>query len=330
MPKLTAIIPTYNRAETLSRAVDSVLDQTFEDIEVLVVDDGSTDETQELLGSYSDQRVRVVTHETNRGANVARNTGIENARGEYVAFLDSDDEWRPAKVAKQLGALDDRGSDWVAAYCDTEVRVPGTSGRLRTLAASLLARADDEPRMEGGERLVGEILAGNVHPGAGSTLLVRTDVAREVGGFDETLDRFQDPEFVLRVLDEGKVAYVDEPLVVRLETGTPSAETVAEADEQYLQKHAGAVKAFERRGYDIRGRHHLILAKLYFEEGRFYRGAVHARRATVPPRHCPGLLWAVVAGSARTDRNSLALAAGAVGLAVALLTVRGGSHARQT
>lgn len=328
MPKLTAIIPTYNRAKTLSRAVDSVLDQTFEDLEVLVVDDGSTDETQELLDSYSDPRIRVITHETNRGANVARNTGIENARGEYVAFLDSDDEWCPAKVAKQLAALDDRGSDWVATYCDTEVRVPGISGRFRTLAANVLSHADGEPRMEGGEQLVGEILAGNVHPGAGSTLLVRTDVAREVGGFDETLDRFQDPEFVLRLLDEGKVAYVDEPLVVRLETGAPAAETVAEANDRYLRKYAGAVEKFERQGYDIRGRHHLILAKLHFEEGRFYRGAIHARRATVPPRHCPGLLWAIVAGSARTDRNSLALAACAVGLAVAALVIRGGSHGR--
>ncbi|WP_323191217.1 glycosyltransferase family 2 protein [Halostella sp. PRR32] len=328
MPKVTVIIPTYNRAETLPRAVDSALDQTFEDLEVLVVDDGSTDETRELLDSYSDPRVRTIAHETNRGANVARNTGIENARGEYVAFLDSDDEWYPGKVSRQLTALDAKGSDWIAAYCDTEIRTSGSSGRLRSLAAGVLARADVDPRMEGGEQLVGEILAGNVHPGAGSTLLVRTDVAREIGGFDETLDRFQDPEFVLQILDEGKVAYVDEPLVVRLETGTPAAETVAAADERYLRKNADAVETFERRGYDIMGRHHLILAKRYFEDGQFYHGTNHARRATVPPRHCPGLLWAVIAGVGRQDRKSLAIAASAVGLVVAAVAIRGSSNGR--
>jgi len=309
MPRVTAIIPTYNRAETLPRAVDSVLDQTFEDVEVLVVDDGSTDSTREVLDSYADSRVRTVVHETNRGANVARNTGIENARGEYVALLDSDDQWHPEKIEKQLSVLDDRGEDWVAAYCDTEVSVPGRSGRLETLAADVLSRADDRPTVEGGEDLVGEILAGHVHPGAGSTLLVRTAVARDVGGFDETLARFQDPEFVVRVLSAGKLAYVDEPLVTRLETGTPSAESVERADRQYLQKHADAVDEFERRGYDIRGRHRLILAKHYLRQGRLYRGALHARRATVPPRHVPGLLQSVAAGVAGSHRRSLAVGA---------------------
>ncbi len=308
MPRVSVIIPTYNRATTLPRAIDSALEQTVEDLEVVVVDDGSTDETASVLAGYDDPRVRVVTHETNRGANVARNTGIEHARGEYVAFLDSDDEWRPTKLENQLAVLDRRSSEWVAAYCDFTIDVTGTTGRFQQLVAGVLARADDETTREGGDELVGEILADTVHPGAGSTLLVRRDVAREVGGFDETLDRFQDPEFVLRILEAGKLAYVDEPLVVREETGSPPADVVRAADEQYLSTYEDTVDRLEAAGYEIRSSHELVLAKHYLAEGRHLRGAWHLRKAAVPPRHYPGLLWAAGTGVRRRPIPVVAVA----------------------
>ncbi|MFW6000720.1 MAG: glycosyltransferase family 2 protein, partial [Halorubrum sp.] len=247
-PRVSVIVPTYDRATTLPRAIDSALEQTVDDLEVVVVDDGSTDDTASVLASYDDPRVRPIVHATNRGANVARNTGLEHARGEYVAFLDSDDAWRPTKLERQFDALEGRSEEWVGAYCDTEFDLSGTGGRLRGAVATLLARGDERPTTEGGEALMAEILADAVQPGAGSTLLVRTDVAREAGGFDEELDRFQDPEFCLRVLERGKLAYVDEPLVVREETGHPPADVVREADRRYLAKHADAVERFEAAG----------------------------------------------------------------------------------
>lgn len=316
MALVSVIIPTYNREETVSRAIDSVLEQTHDDLEVLVVDDGSTDGTVAVLESYDDDRVRPIYHETNQGANVARNTGIEHARGRYVAFLDSDDEWRPEKLEAQLEVLEKRSAEWVAAYCGFAFELTSASDRFRGLAASVLSQADDRPRMEGGEELVGEILADNVHTGAGSTLIVRTDVAREVGGFDETLDRFQDPEFVLRILEVGKLAYVDEPLVVREETGTPPADTIRRADEQYLSLYAEEVDRFEDEGYEIRSSHHLVLAKSYFSEGRPARGCWHLLRAGPELRHLPGVLWSAVSGARR--RPFPFLATGFV-LAVALI-----------
>ncbi|SEQ54984.1 glycosyltransferase family 2 protein [Natrinema salaciae] len=299
MTRVSVIIPTYNRAATLPRAIDSALEQTIDDLEVVVVDDGSTDDTESVLAAYDDPRVRPVLHATNQGANVARNTGLEHARGEYVAFLDSDDEWHPEKLERQLAALTDRSSDWVGAYCDSTYDLSGASGALRSTAASVLARADDEPTRSGGEELVGEILADNVQPGAGSTLLVRTAVARAAGGFDEELDRFQDPEFCLRVLEQGKLVYVDEELVRREDTGHPPADVVANASEQYLSAYEDEVERFENEGYEIRSSHALILAKRYFAEGRFLRGAWHFRRAAASPRTLPGVCWVAGTGVRR-------------------------------
>ena len=92
-PTVTIIIPTYNRAHLLGRAIRSVLTQTFHNWELIVVDDASTDNTKEVAYSFQDPRIHYLCHETNRGGPAARNTGIREARGLYIAFLDSDDEW---------------------------------------------------------------------------------------------------------------------------------------------------------------------------------------------------------------------------------------------
>ena len=304
MPRVSVVIPTYNRVDVLPRAIESVLSQSESDLELLIVDDGSTDDTQEFLSSYEDPRVRSVVHGTNRGANVARNTGIQEATGTYIAFLDSDDEWHPRKLERQLGVLESRSEEWVAAYCDYDIRVAGTGGRVEMLGARVLARGKPSSPQEGGEELMGAILADDVQPGAGSTLLVRTDIARKIGGFDESLDRFQDPEFVLRILREGNVAYVDEPLVTRYDTGSPDPGIVEHADEQYLEIYADQIDYLEDHGYDIRGSHKLVLAKAHLADGRFASGMIHLRDASVAPRHYPGLVWAA-GGGARRRPNSV-------------------------
>lgn len=322
MPLVSVVVPTYNRAETLPRAIDSALAQTVDDLEIVVVDDGSTDRTQEILEGYGTDRLRTITHETNRGANIARNTGIEHAEGEYVAFLDSDDEWRPTKLERQLELLEGRSNEWVAAYCDFTVETPGSAGSLLSLAARVLALADDEGRMEGGEELLGDILADNIHPGAGSTLLVRTDVVREIGGFDEDLERFQDPEIVVRILGEGKIAYVDEPLVVRYETGNPSAELVERASRQYLAAYEEEVDRLEAEGYEIRESHELVIAKHYFADGKPLRALSHLRAASVSPRHYPGVAWTAGAGLRRRPLPLIALALSVVALVALGRSVR--------
>jgi glycosyltransferase involved in cell wall biosynthesis len=107
-PKVSVIIPTYNREEAVCRAVDSVLEQKFIDFECIIVDDGSTDNTSEKLAEYSDSRLKVLLQE-NRGVSAARNFGIANSCGRFIALLDSDDEWLADKLAKQVPFMEEGG-----------------------------------------------------------------------------------------------------------------------------------------------------------------------------------------------------------------------------
>jgi glycosyltransferase involved in cell wall biosynthesis len=102
MPEVSVVVPTYNRAHLLARAIQSVLTQTFADLELIIVDDCSIDNTREILRSWSDKRVRTIRHDKNRGAPAARNTGIFNAQGRFIAFLDSDNELLPRKLERQV------------------------------------------------------------------------------------------------------------------------------------------------------------------------------------------------------------------------------------
>ena len=101
-PTVSVILPTYNRADTLGSAIESVLRQTFDSFELLIVDDGSTDGTGSVLQRITDPRVQVIRNPVNRGVSAARNAGIAEARAPFLAFQDSDDAWRPQKLERQL------------------------------------------------------------------------------------------------------------------------------------------------------------------------------------------------------------------------------------
>ncbi|WP_435362194.1 glycosyltransferase family 2 protein [Haloarchaeobius sp. DFWS5] len=334
MPKVSVVIPTYNRADSVTRAIDSVLTQTVDDVECIVVDDASTDDTQAVLEQYEDeQRVRTLLHEVNQGGNAARNTGLDAAEGEYVALLDSDDEWKPRKLERQLERLENEDEDWVAAYCDWEYQLGDASGSVKRRIADLLATLDDGdyPTEGGKEVLVEEILADRLHTGAGSTLIVKTDVAREVDGFDEELDRFQDTEFALRVVMAGKLAHVREPLMIRHDTGSPSADTYKEANEHLLSKYGETVERLEAEGADIRGQRRLFVTKHYLSEGRPVQSLTHLATATFGPRDFPGLLAAAARGASQRKRGTAvtlgALALGTVVLAYTVTRGRGENRA---
>jgi len=104
-PLITVLIPAFNAASTIERALDSVLAQTYDDYEIIVVDDGSRDATSEIVAGYDNDRIRLLRLASNQGASSAVNEGLAAARGELVAFLDADDEWLPTKLAKQVEAL---------------------------------------------------------------------------------------------------------------------------------------------------------------------------------------------------------------------------------
>ncbi len=113
--KISIVMPTFNRASTISRAINSIINQDYSNFELLIVDDGSTDNTKEIVDSFDDKRIKYI-FQKNSGACKARNTGINKSSGEYIAFLDSDDEWDELKLMKQICFLKEKKAD--ATFCN--------------------------------------------------------------------------------------------------------------------------------------------------------------------------------------------------------------------
>jgi glycosyltransferase involved in cell wall biosynthesis len=210
-PRVSVVIPTYNRADKVRGAIESVLAQTFSDLEVIVVDDGSSDDTRQVLSGAFDDRIRYYA-QTNQGASVARNKGIEKARGEWIAFLDSDDLWEREKLEWQLKALEGFGSQCGACYTDVRLfNHPETR--------TLFQMAEDNYRHEGTMGVTTDALRLLVKPGGAgmvvclSSFLARVDVVRRTGGFDPSLLYSQDSEFIFRSALLTGFCYVNRPLV---------------------------------------------------------------------------------------------------------------------
>jgi glycosyltransferase involved in cell wall biosynthesis len=210
-PKVSVVIPTYNRAATVSRAIESVLAQTVTDLEVIVVDDGSSDDTGKALGEMFGDRIRYYA-QTNQGASVARNRGVEEARGEWIAFLDSDDLWERNKLEWQFKALEQFGPR--CGGCYTDVRFFNHS-ETRTM----FQLVGNEFRHEGTMGAKPDVLERLVRPGGAgmvvclSSLIARADVVRKTGGFDPKLLYSQDSEFMFRLALLTGFCYVNLPLV---------------------------------------------------------------------------------------------------------------------
>ena len=199
-PRVSVIVTTHNRATMLPRAVRSVLVQTYEDYELIIVDDCSTDDTPEVTRTFTDPRVRVIRHPDNRGHPAAVNTGIRLARGEYVAFLDDDDQWLEAKLARQVEAADaDPRVGLVYTWTD---HFDAASGARRPRGRGVIS----------GD--ISQDVVGWDLPAGTPTYLVRADAARQLGGFDETLTVCYDWDFMTRLSMCWHVAVVPEVLLL--------------------------------------------------------------------------------------------------------------------
>lgn len=201
-PMVSVIIPTYKRPLTLSRAIDSVLASTWKNLEVIVVDDNNEGdqyriETEILLQKYLQNYSNVIyiKHTSNKNGSAARNTGFKESHGQFVMFLDDDDEFYPEKVEDQVRFMMTHDDTWGACYTKY---VDVKEGKIVSRGTESVS----------GSLLLQE-LSRNLYVHAGSNLMVRRSVVEELNGFDETFQRNQDVEFLVRLLRFYKLGYVD-------------------------------------------------------------------------------------------------------------------------
>ena len=274
--KISVVIPTHNREKFIVSAIESVMQQNYRNMEIIVVDDGSTDRTQEVLERFRDKVTYI--YQESSGAGAARNTGINYAEGEYIAFLDSDDFWLPRKIEQQL-----------ALFQDPKIGMVGCGERCIDLSGNTLFESLGRGLITFDELI---IRCANM-PGGTSGLIVRRCCFDEVGLFDQTLARSQDWDLMLRIAQRYKVSSIEEPGVVRrvhrlprpnasFETSLSCAQLVI---RRYTQQSELRCIALAWTDYDY--------AKAYLGTGRWlkafmltsrsyfrYRGLIQGRRCS--------------------------------------------------
>lgn len=236
--KVSVIIPTYKRPVFLSRAIDSVIKTKWGNLEIIVVDDNNEGdeyrkETEELMAKYLKKYpyIKYIKHRENKNGSVARNSGFRASTGDYIMFLDDDDEFFSNKIHAQVEFMEKRSAEWGACY----TRYYDVDDR-RVVAKGVENKE--------GDLLVDE-LARNLFVHAGSNLMVRRSVVEELNGFDESFLRNQDVEFLVRILKKYKLGFVD---VLGLAVHVHPRKYIIsyyELTKQYLEKFEPEIKALQ-------------------------------------------------------------------------------------
>ena len=231
MPKVSVIIPTYNRAEFLGCAIKSALNQTFKDIEIVVADDRSTDNTPELVRSFDDERIKYLFNEGNKGPSATRNTAILASEGEYIAFLDDDDEWLPDKLQRQVEFLDNSRPNICGVYTN-RLFIEKTTGKI----------ISDNPGTESleGNLLYQLLIKSPIHT---STVVIKKSCLNEIGLFDETISYMEDYDLWIRLSKNWDFQYISKPLTKAYVHG------IAHLSRNLEGQTAGKEKLLERYEY---------------------------------------------------------------------------------
>jgi glycosyltransferase involved in cell wall biosynthesis len=201
-PVVTVLIPTFNYAHYVRHSVESVARQSFGGFEIIVIDDGSSDQTQDVIASIECANLRYVRHEANRGLAAARNTGLALARGRYVALLDADDEMKRDNLARKVQVLEELGD---VALVHGAVEPMDGAGRP---LAYTKRKNNGEIRVQ---KLFPEVLHGD--PINGSSVIAKKEAIEDVGGFDASLEYGENWDLWIRLSRRFRFAYLPEPLV---------------------------------------------------------------------------------------------------------------------
>ena len=243
---VSVIIPTYSRPDYIIRSINSVLAQTYQNIEIIVVDDNGIGsiyqkETEKILLQHIEtKKVKYIAHPVNKGGSAARNTGLFASNGEYVTFLDDDDEMDPRKIEYQVNAIEQSGQPNVmAAYCSCVIKR--------------------------GDRIIHKAMAyksGNFHDdmlrkkfglGSGSNLLLKSDAAKKIEGYNESFLRRQDIEFTIRYFRHYDIIAVPEILLIKHNDSKPrrpKARDYIKIEEHFLSFFESDIKALKKEYAD--------------------------------------------------------------------------------
>ena len=256
-PLVSVIIPTYNRANLLKRAIKSVLDQTYKNLEIIIVDDGSTDNTKDIVKTFSDPRIQYIRLPENRGVSSARNMGIKKSRGDFIAFLDSDDEFLPEKLEKQSEIFRSLSKN---------------SGLIFT---NLWNLGKDKGLYVPKQIISGYILPSLSFPASifspPSTWMLRKNCIDQVGLFDEIMINLQDTDYFVRILQKFPIYFLNEALTVKhvyLTQGRRFSYRQFRGKERFLKKHFTKMK--KDRKY---------LSRFYYGVGKDFLNYGKANRA---------------------------------------------------
>ncbi len=284
-PAVSVIVPVFSRADTIGRALESVLSQTFSDYEIVVVDDGSTDDTCRIIEQIQTDRLTLIRHASNRGPAAARNTAINASRGRWIAFLDSDDAWRPEKLERQVAILDKAAANIAAC---------ATGFCLHRDGRAFEVNQDIPP-----DRFRRDILFGcTISPG--STLMVDRAAFDKIGLFDEQMLRLEDWDWLLRFSEQFNIAFDPAPLADiyqadptgRNSSGDPDA--VFDAIRRIEEKHLPRLPLAARKR-QLRSSLLVESAGVYYRRGQSLRaaGCVLASFLFFPMRNAAffSMLW---------------------------------------
>lgn len=241
-PRVSVILPTYNRARLIGRSIESVLQQSFADIELIVVDDGSTDATPEIIASIYDPRLRYIRLEKNGGVSAARNEGIRAARGEYLAFNDSDDCWLPGKLAAQVELMQKLASDFGLIISGVQRSEKNNLAALSAAAGAALPQIS-----------ANQIVRNPENYAYVQGWLARRSVVLQSGLFDETMTLWEDWELLIRIALRRKIAphpmltafseSLPDSIVIRNKAWADSYERIISKHREFLESDAEAYAA---------------------------------------------------------------------------------------
>mgnify|MGYP001852767111 FL=1 len=278
--KVSVIIPTYGEPVFLREAIESVIRQTMKDWELIIVDDNNPQtkerrETEVIVSAFceKDPRIKYLKHPMNKNGAAARNTGLQYAQGDYVAFLDSDDIYMPQRLQKCCDVLDNAPYEKAGIYTGCEFR---RSGKKYNVIKDVKA----------GNFLI-ETLAGTFMFCTGSNIFMKRSVITELHGFDESFIRHQDYEFLVRYFEKYSLEAIPEVLVIKNNENfnLPNPQKTIEVKKQYLEKYKSLIEQQDKKIQNsIYNRQYIAiaesgmrfkdyqLAKKYYEAATEYGG----------------------------------------------------------